>query len=143
MEGLPSDAFIWVLREDLKNSNILYLGTEVGAFISFDAGVHWARFNLSNLPNVAVRDIFLQPEKNDILLATHGRGIYILDDATPDTADSHRASPPALFPVRSALRYSGSGHSGRRRRHGVYGRESSVWRDSQLLSAGANRRHSF
>jgi photosystem II stability/assembly factor-like uncharacterized protein len=105
VEGLPSDAFIWVLREDLKNSNILFLGTEVGAFISFDAGAHWARFNLSNLPNVAVRDIFLQREKNDILLATHGRGIYILDDATP-VQQIATALTAALFPVRSALRYS-------------------------------------
>jgi hypothetical protein len=103
--GLPANAFIWVLREDLKNPNVLYLGTEVGAFISLDAGSHWSRFNLKNLPNVAVRDIFLQPERNDILLATHGRGLWILDDATPiqQLANAHA---PALFPVRSALRYS-------------------------------------
>ena len=103
--GLPSDAFIWVLREDLKNPNVLYLGTEVGAFVSFDAGAHWSRFNLANLPNVAVRDIFLQPERNDILLATHGRGIYILDDATP-VQQIAAARALVLFPVRSALRYT-------------------------------------
>jgi photosystem II stability/assembly factor-like uncharacterized protein len=105
VEGLPSNAFIWVLREDLKNSNVLYLGTEVGAFVSFNGGAHWSRFNLANLPNVAVRDIFLQPDRNDILLATHGRGIYILDDATPiqQIAAAHSA---ALFPVRPALRYT-------------------------------------
>ena len=104
-EGLPANAFVWVLREDLRNSSVLYLGTELGAFISFDAGSHWSRFNLKNLPNVAVRDIFLQPDRNDILLATHGRGLYILDDATPiqQLAGSQGA---ALFPIRSALRYS-------------------------------------
>jgi photosystem II stability/assembly factor-like uncharacterized protein len=104
-EGLPANAFIWVLREDLRNSNVLYLGTELGAFISFDAGAHWSRFNLKNLPNVAVRDIFLQSDRNDILLATHGRGLYILDDATPiqQLAGSQVAT---LFPIRSALRYS-------------------------------------
>jgi photosystem II stability/assembly factor-like uncharacterized protein len=104
-DGLPANGFIWVLREDLKNPAVLYLGTEVGAFISFDAGSHWVRFNLKNLPNVAVRDIFLQPDRNDILLATHGRGLYILDDATPlqQFAGVHGAT---LFPVREALRYS-------------------------------------
>ncbi len=104
-EGLPANGFIWVLREDLKNPAVLYLGTEVGAFVSFDAGSHWVRFNLKNLPNVAVRDIFLQPDRNDILLATHGRGLYILDDATPiqQFAGVHGAT---LFPVREALRYS-------------------------------------
>ena len=64
-----------------------------------------SRFNLKNLPNVAVRDIFLQADRNDILLATHGRGLYILDDATPiqQIAGTLRGK---LFPIRSALRYS-------------------------------------
>ena len=104
-QGLPANAFIWVIREDLKNPDVLYLGTEVGPFLSLDAGAHWSRFNLNNLPNVAVRDIFLQPDRNDILLATHGRGLYILDDATPiqQLTGSNGAN---LFPIRSALRYS-------------------------------------
>jgi photosystem II stability/assembly factor-like uncharacterized protein len=103
--GLPGNAFIWVLREDIKNPNTLYLGTEIGAFVSFDAGDHWSRFNLKNLPNVAVRDIFLQPEQNDILLATHGRGLWSFDDATlfQQLANVRAAT---LFPVRPALRYS-------------------------------------
>jgi len=103
--GLPANAFIWVLREDLRNSSVLYLGTEVGAFISFDTGAHWSRFNLRNLPNVAVRDIFLQPDRNDILLATHGRGLYILDDATP-VQQLAGANAATLFPIRPALRYA-------------------------------------
>ncbi len=104
-QGLPANAFIWVLREDLRNPDVLYLGTEVGPFLSLDAGAHWSPFNLRNLPNVAVRDIFLQPERNDILLATHGRGLYILDDATPiqRLADAKSAT---LFPIRPALRYT-------------------------------------
>ena len=104
-QGLPDNAFIWVLREDLKNPAVLYLGTEVGAYVSFDAGAHWSAFNLKNLPNVAVRDIFLQPERNDILLATHGRGLYVLDDATP-VQQIGGAKAAALFPIRPALRYS-------------------------------------
>jgi photosystem II stability/assembly factor-like uncharacterized protein len=103
--GLPANAFVWVLREDLRNPSVLYLGTEVGAFLSFDAGTHWSRFNLRNLPNVAVRDIFLQPDRNDILLATHGRGLYIFDDASliQQFAASRAAT---IFPIRTALRYS-------------------------------------
>jgi hypothetical protein len=107
-DGLPANAFIWVLREDLRNPDVLYLGTEMGAFISLDAGAHWSRFNLRNLPNVAVRDIFLQADRNDILLATHGRGLYILDDATPiqQLAAAQNGQSATLFPIRPALRYA-------------------------------------
>ncbi|HTX39538.1 MAG TPA: hypothetical protein VME43_31180 [Bryobacteraceae bacterium] len=105
--GLPADAFVWVVREDPKNPDVVYLGTEVGLFASFDAGGHWARFGLKNLPNVAVRDVFVQAEQNDILLATHGRGLWILDDATPVQQMASAAAHPAyLFPIRPALRCS-------------------------------------
>jgi photosystem II stability/assembly factor-like uncharacterized protein len=104
-EGLPADAFVWVVREDPKNADVLYLGTEVGLFASFDAGGHWQRFGLKNLPNVAVRDVFVQAEQNDILLATHGRGLWILDDAAPVQQISAASQHPAwLFPIRPALR---------------------------------------
>ncbi len=71
-----------VVREDLVNANLLYVGTEFGLFISLDGGAHWAQFK-GGLPNVAVRDIAIQPRESDLILATHGRGIYILDDLTP------------------------------------------------------------
>ena len=107
IDGLPADAFVWVVREDPRNADILYLGTEVGLFASFDAGAHWGRFDLKNLPHVAVRDIFVQAEQNDILLATHGRGLWILDDATPVQQMASAAARPAfLFPIRPALRYT-------------------------------------
>ncbi len=105
VSGLPPYAFVWVVREDLKNPSVLYAGTETGVFASFDAGEHWVPFGLKNLPDVAVRDIFLQPEENDILLATHGRGLFILDDATPVQQIS-TARAATLFPIRPALRYS-------------------------------------
>lgn len=105
--GIPPDAFVWVVREDPKNADVLYAGTELGLFASWDAGANWSAFGLKNLPNVAVRDIFVQPGQNDILLATHGRGLWIFDDATPvqqlAAASSHAAY---LFPIRPALRYS-------------------------------------
>jgi hypothetical protein len=71
-----------VVREDLINANLLFVGTEFGLFTSIDSGAHWAQFK-GGLPNVAVRDIAIQPRESDLIVATHGRGIYILDDLTP------------------------------------------------------------
>ncbi len=71
-----------VIREDLVNSNLLFVGTEFGLFVSIDGGAHWAQFK-GDLPSVAVRDIAIHPREHDLILATHGRGIYILDDLTP------------------------------------------------------------
>jgi photosystem II stability/assembly factor-like uncharacterized protein len=64
-----------VIKEDPKNENILYLGTDNGAYVSFDMGNSWEAFS-NGLPNVAVHDIVIQPEANDLLLGTHGRSIY-------------------------------------------------------------------
>ncbi len=71
-----------VVREDLVNPKLLFVGTELGLFISIDSGTHWAQFK-GDLPNVAVRDIAIQPRESDLILATHGRGVWILDDLTP------------------------------------------------------------
>ncbi len=80
-----------VVRQDLVNANLLFVGTEFGMFLSIDGGAHWAQFK-GALPNVAVRDIAIHPRDSDLILATHGRGIYILDDLTPV-----RALTPALL----------------------------------------------
>ena len=71
-----------VIREDLVNPDLLFLGTEKGLFISIDGGARWARFT-GNFPPVAVRDVAIHPRESDLLIATHGRGMYILDDITP------------------------------------------------------------
>lgn len=76
------NGYAHVVREDLVNSNLLFVGTEFGLFVSIDGGTHWAQFK-GDLPNVAVRDIAIHPREHDLILATHGRGIYILDDLTP------------------------------------------------------------
>ena len=65
-----------VIKEDPVNSNILYLGTEFGLWISLDSGRHWAQYKGHELPNVAVRDIVVHPRESDLIFATHGRGIY-------------------------------------------------------------------
>ncbi|MFQ5708476.1 MAG: WD40/YVTN/BNR-like repeat-containing protein [bacterium] len=71
-----------VIREDLVNSNLLFLGTEFGLYVSLDGGAQWARFT-GKLPKVSVREIAIHPRESDVILATHGRGIFIIDDITP------------------------------------------------------------
>ncbi|MET3119916.1 photosystem II stability/assembly factor-like uncharacterized protein [Undibacterium sp. GrIS 1.8] len=75
--------YVHVIKEDLQSPNLLFLGTELGLYISIDGGERWARFKGGNLPNVAVRDLAIHPRDNDLVLATHGRGIWIVDDITP------------------------------------------------------------
>ncbi|EZH75113.1 glycosyl hydrolase [Aquimarina atlantica] len=72
--SLPVSA-VNVIKEDPKNENILYIGTDNGAYVSLDRGTSWQAFS-NGLPNVAVHDIVIQPEANDLLLGTHGRSIY-------------------------------------------------------------------
>jgi hypothetical protein len=106
--NLPAKAYVQVVREDPKNTNLLYAGTELGLFASYNGGKEWFPLNLKNLPNVAVHDILVHPRDNDLILATHGRSIWIFDDAsviqklTPEIMSSNAY----LFPVRPALRYT-------------------------------------
>ena len=72
-----------VVREDSVNRELLFVGTEFGLWISVDDGRSWAEFKGSNFPRVAVRDLVVQPRDNDLVIATHGRGIWIIDDITP------------------------------------------------------------
>jgi hypothetical protein len=76
--------FAHVIKEDRLNPNILFLGTEFGLFVSLNAGQSWAQFKPNNFPDgVAVRDIALQEREDDLVLATHGRGIFVIDDISP------------------------------------------------------------
>ncbi len=72
-----------VIKEDAVDRSLLFLGTEFGLWISPDAGATWARFEGGDFPSVAVRDLQVQTRENDLVLATHGRGIWIIDDLTP------------------------------------------------------------
>jgi photosystem II stability/assembly factor-like uncharacterized protein len=73
-----------VIKEDRVNPNILFLGTEFGLFTSVDGGRSWAQFKPNNFPDgLAVRDIALQDREDDLVLATHGRGIWVIDDISP------------------------------------------------------------
>ncbi len=76
------ESYCHIIKEDLRNPELLFLGTETGLYLSIDGGNVWSRFT-GNLPEVSVRDMVFQKRENDLVLATHGRGIYIIDDLTP------------------------------------------------------------
>jgi hypothetical protein len=105
---LPDKAYVHVVREDPKNPNLIYAGTELGIFASYTAGRDWIPLRLKNLPTVAVRDIKIHPRDNDIIIATHGRSLLVFDDATPiqQMTPQLRAEDVHLFDVRPALRFS-------------------------------------
>jgi hypothetical protein len=75
---LPEDVPVNVVREDTKNENLLFVGTETGAFSTSDRGTHWARLD-NGLPTVPVDDLLIHPRDAELVAGTHGRGIYILD----------------------------------------------------------------
>ena len=94
-----------VVREDSENENILYLGTDNGAYVSFDMGKTWEVFS-NGLPNVAIHDIVIQPNAKDLLLGTHGRSIYKTDISSLQKMNSAMASKSvSLFDV-SSVRHS-------------------------------------
>ncbi|HEX8806637.1 MAG TPA: hypothetical protein VF741_06790 [Candidatus Aquilonibacter sp.] len=103
--GLPEDQYVRTIRPDLRNPNLVYVGTENGIFISYDGGANWQNFRL-NLPQVSVRDIRIQPEFNDIVIATHGRAFWILDDAASlQNLPDARAKGTMLFAPRTSYIY--------------------------------------
>jgi len=82
-DGKLVRGYAHVIKEDTVASQLLFLGTEFGLWISTDRGAHWAQFKGGHFPAVAVRDLAIQPRDSDLVLATHGRGIWIIDDITP------------------------------------------------------------
>jgi photosystem II stability/assembly factor-like uncharacterized protein len=72
-----------VIREDTVAPSLLFVGTEFGLWTSYDGGKSWAQYKGSDFPAVAVRDIVVHPKTSDLVLATHGRGIWIIDDISP------------------------------------------------------------
>ncbi|NVK56762.1 MAG: glycosyl hydrolase [Alteromonadaceae bacterium] len=79
-DGLPEDAFVRVVREDAEREGMLFAGTENGMFVSFDDGDNWQKLDL-NLPPVAITDMTVKGD--DLVVATQGRGFWILDDISP------------------------------------------------------------
>jgi hypothetical protein len=80
--NLPADGNINALREDYDNPNLLFVGTEFGLYVTLDGGKEWKKFQ-NNMPNVRVDDILIHPRDRDLIVATHGRSFWIMDDITP------------------------------------------------------------
>lgn len=104
------EGYAHVVKEDIENRDLLFVGTEFGLFISVDGGGSWARY-ASDFPKVAVRDLAIHPREHDLIIGTHGRGIWILDDITPLRALTPEvlAADLTLLPTRPAVQTIGGG----------------------------------
>ncbi|MBI4467859.1 MAG: hypothetical protein HY650_00900 [Acidobacteria bacterium] len=102
-----------VIREHPENPDLLFVGTEYGLFVSFNRGANWQRLKI-NLPTVPVDDIVIHPRENDLILGTHGRSIWVLDDITPLVHLGREVldSDLHLFDLRSAIAWRMFGHKG-------------------------------
>ena len=95
-DGIPGDEPVYVVKEDHTNPNLLFAGTEFAVYYSINGGVSWTRLN-NNLPTVAIHDLVIHPRDPDVIIGTHGRGLWIMDDIsalqqlTPEVmaADAH------------------------------------------------------
>ena len=101
--GIPDGSYVHAVREDPKRKGLLYAGTETGVFVSFDDGAHWQRLQL-NLPTSPIHDLVVKDD--DLVVATHGRSFWLLDDVTP-VRQVNAQSPQAdviLYQPQTALR---------------------------------------
>ena len=94
-----------MIKEDPKNQNLLYVGTEFGLFVSVDRGANWSRWK--GMPTVAVYDLVVHPRDNDLILGTHGRSIMVFDDITPlqQLTPAALAAASHVFEIGPAVQY--------------------------------------
>lgn len=100
------DGFVHVIKEDTANKNLLFLGTEFGLYISFNGGENWMKWT-NGLPPAPVRDLAVHPRENDLIIATYGRSIYILDDISPlrDVSEELISKKLHLFEIQEAIQF--------------------------------------
>ena len=117
---LPDGGSVQVIREHPRQANLLFAGTEFGAYFTIDGGGHWTQLK-NGIPGVPVHDIQVQSRWNDLVVGTHGRGIFIIDDLAPleHLAQAKQAQVAFMFRIRDELQYqpnatrsSGMGTSG-------------------------------
>lgn len=104
--NLPANGPVWVIVEDTVEPDLLFCGTEFGLYFTLDGGATWTRLK-GGLPTIAVRDLAIQKQMNDLVVGTFGRGIYVLDDYTPlrKLTRDKLARQASLFPVREGVQY--------------------------------------
>jgi photosystem II stability/assembly factor-like uncharacterized protein len=103
--NLPERGSVFAIRQDHKDPNLLFVGTEFGAYFSNDGGKNWTK--LSGLPTIAVYDLDIQERENDLVAATFGRGFYVLDNYSPLRSVTKEVldKEAHLFPIKDALLY--------------------------------------
>jgi photosystem II stability/assembly factor-like uncharacterized protein len=104
--GLPNNGTVHTLEQDHVNENLLFAGTEFGIFFTIDGGSNWVQLK-AGIPSIAVKDLAIQKRENDLVLATFGRGFYILDNYTPlrELTEQTVDKEAYLFPVKEASTY--------------------------------------
>ncbi|HET9703844.1 MAG TPA: hypothetical protein VFP85_07420 [Vicinamibacterales bacterium] len=111
-EGIPKGHAVTAMTEDPKNPGVLYSGSEFGLFVSPDRGGRWTRIK-SNLPTVPIHEIVIHPRENDMIVATHGRSIWILDDITPLQQQAEAMKSDAfLFDMKPAMQFNPANNRG-------------------------------
>ncbi|MBE0461671.1 MAG: hypothetical protein IBX60_08570 [Candidatus Aminicenantes bacterium] len=122
------DGFVHVIEEDTVNKNLLFLGTEFGLFVSFNGGENWMKWT-HGVPTVPVRDLAVHTRENDLIIGTHGRSIYIIDDISPlrEISEALIQKKLHLFEVPDAYQYQ-------------QGRLSSFMSPGDTAFAGENKR---
>ena len=105
--NLPATEPVYVITEDVRNPRLLFVGTEVAAYVTTDAGGSWTR--MAGLPTVPVHDLVIHPREGDLIAATHGRSIWILDNLGPlqQLSDQVLAANVHLFENKTATRWRG------------------------------------
>jgi len=104
--NLPEGS-VYVVREDYKNPDLLFAGTEFAAYVSLDRGETWTRF-MNGLPTVPVHDLYIHPRDGDLIAGTHGRGAWVVDDITPlqQLTPDVAASTVHLFDIRPEVQWA-------------------------------------
>jgi photosystem II stability/assembly factor-like uncharacterized protein len=115
--NLPEDETVYSVAQDHVNPKMLFAGTEYGFWFTLDEGKHWVRLK-AGLPSIAIRDIDIQRRENDIVLASYGRGFYILDNYAPlrEMESVLQKDESYIFPVKDALMFNQSSEWGWRRK---------------------------
>ena len=103
--NLPESS-VQVIREHPRQPSLLFVGNEIGAYYSGNGGRSWSRLQY-NLPTVPVHDLLIHSRENDLVIGTHGRGIFIIDDITPlERLAEAETSPMYLFPMKPAMLFN-------------------------------------
>ncbi len=119
--NLPKNGTVHTIEQDHVNPDLLFVGTEFGVFFTVDKGKNWIQLK-SGIPTISVRDLVIQERESDLVMATFGRGFYILDDFSPlrEISEQLAQKDAYIFPVKDALKYIP-------KRRGGYGFGSTVY----------------